>query len=514
MKRVFSSLFLLALLAVGCSRGTPAPPTAPPPVPSSTTQSLPTRAEPSQTPEPTPTHLPSLNPTGPWLVGFGRAGVIAMNPDGTGRTVVFADPPDENGDDWKALWWDSQTSPSGWIAQRTAPGDGSFPSPRLLLARLPSNQIVRDLPILSDDLAASMLEEDENGRRNVFIQDSFLAIHLDMGWKGLDWSPDGQMLAFVAAADGPSADLYVYDTQTDEVRRLTDGPNQPYLLGWSPDSRWVLHLEISDLVLAEGLSYRVHGLWAAAADGSGAKQLTTDPSPASIAQWLSPSTVVIYSQAGSGVVTFTRIDLAHGRQTSLRPGMLDTWAVEPKTQTLAFVIAREASLVQSPLASGLYVTTFDRDSPRLVGFSAPMDDVASGLVGKISWSAELGRFLVETNDGNSYAISVDGRSVVPFEGECGIPIPSPDGQWLAFGSCYPQVGIRMGRVQDASVPQRTTEDFRAPFWSPDSSGLYYFEGESPARLMVLPVPDGDPRLVSADPGFDLDEILPSWVGIP
>lgn len=35
------------------------------------------------------------------------------------------------------------------------------------------------------------------------------------------WSPDGRYLAFLGAIEGPSSDVYVYDTATDRVQRLT-----------------------------------------------------------------------------------------------------------------------------------------------------------------------------------------------------------------------------------------------------------------------------------------------------
>lgn len=35
------------------------------------------------------------------------------------------------------------------------------------------------------------------------------------------WSPDGRYLAIVGAIEGPSSDLYVFDTQTQRFQRLT-----------------------------------------------------------------------------------------------------------------------------------------------------------------------------------------------------------------------------------------------------------------------------------------------------
>ena len=62
----------------------------------------------------------------------------------------------------------------------------------------------------------------------------------------LKWSPDGRYLAFIAAIDGPSSDVYSYDLQTGQINRLTDGPNQAANLSWSPDSKWIVHEEVEE----------------------------------------------------------------------------------------------------------------------------------------------------------------------------------------------------------------------------------------------------------------------------
>ena len=57
------------------------------------------------------------------------------------------------------------------------------------------------------------------------------------------WQPgDGRLLAFIGASNGPTADLYLYDTQTREITQLTDGPSQAVLPVWSPDGQYILHL--------------------------------------------------------------------------------------------------------------------------------------------------------------------------------------------------------------------------------------------------------------------------------
>jgi len=211
--------------------------------------SLPTEA-PTPTPAPAPAPSPSpvrtLDPAGPWLVGMTDQGPVAINPDGTGWTEFFAGAANGN----SAGWLEAELSSTGRMAAIAAGSEG-FPT-SLVIGR-PEMGVVRQLPIISPELAAEMDQLDENGQPKAWTQDVYLALDAE-GWLDtLAWSPDGRTLAYVAAVDGPSADVYVYDTVADAVRRLTDGPNQPKLLGWSADSRWVLHLEITDINLGDGI---------------------------------------------------------------------------------------------------------------------------------------------------------------------------------------------------------------------------------------------------------------------
>ena len=58
------------------------------------------------------------------------------------------------------------------------------------------------------------------------------------------WSPDGRYLAFAGAIDGPTSDLYLYDSNQDEIIRVSSGPNQAYGPTWNSDSSGVLHQEV------------------------------------------------------------------------------------------------------------------------------------------------------------------------------------------------------------------------------------------------------------------------------
>jgi Tol biopolymer transport system component len=90
-----------------------------------------------------------------------------------------------------------------------------------------------------------------------------------------------------------------------------------------------------------------------------------------------------------------------------------------------------------------------------------------------------------------------------IEGECGLPVPSPDGRWLAFRSCSRiSSGIRVLSEQDGRVLELSLGTVGEFFWGPDSAGIYYFQGSDPAQLIYVPIPEGLPRLIHPDSGLE------------
>jgi len=134
------------------------------------------------------------------------------------------------------------------------------------------------------------------------------------------WSPSGRLLAFTAAIDGPSTDLYVYDTLTDQIRRLSDGPEMATQPEWSPDSKWIIHRGL----LFRGEGCEETGVWAAASDGSQVKWIYSGECFI-ITNWVGPDTFDMdIPQSGgarrTGYIAPTiRINITSGTSTLLTP---------------------------------------------------------------------------------------------------------------------------------------------------------------------------------------------------
>ncbi len=73
------------------------------------------------------------------------------------------------------------------------------------------------------------------------------------------WSPDGTRLAFVAARDADSADVYLLNIADKSVTRLTEEPGHAYELNWSPDGQFLEFLSAHSF--GTGAGSLMESLW-------------------------------------------------------------------------------------------------------------------------------------------------------------------------------------------------------------------------------------------------------------
>ena len=158
------------------------------------------------------------------------------------------------------------------------------------------------------------------------------------------WSLDGRNFAFAAAFEGPSADLYVFDTQVRIATRLSDGPAQIGGVEWSPDSQWVVHQAIGGFEDSPGWS--VDGVWAAPINGDAARLLLRDPqqTPYRIATWVSDQTFLAVPQRENGHADLEYISIAEptaSRRIAELPGYLTSAQYHAETQRIDVIIVRQ-----------------------------------------------------------------------------------------------------------------------------------------------------------------------------
>ena len=89
----------------------------------------------------------------------------------------------------------------------------------------------------------------------------------------LAWSPDGTRLAFVAARDGDSADVYLFNRTDNSVSRLTDEAGHATALHWSPDGQLLQYVSVNTFGTGAGVD--MEGLWVYDFQGKQAQLLET-----------------------------------------------------------------------------------------------------------------------------------------------------------------------------------------------------------------------------------------------
>lgn len=270
---------------------------------------------------------------------------VALDAMGRSQRVLLL-PAEVNDADPANSLQSMQISPNGkWLAFYTgSAGDCGSPISAsgtydlaLNLVDLSTNVVVKIADLLPPDYPANFQKNAQDliaqgtslGGMNEdslipALQNAFLC-----GLRSLAWSPDGSLLAFAGAMDGPSSDTYLYDTVTQKINRLSSGPEEVQWLKWSPDGKWIL--QGGAWQLGEGMSYDIY---ASSRDGATVEALSTSTS--GIVAWLNDFTYLEYdSQNGLGNHDLRSVNVQTGEIRNLWKGPFDNYAIDPKQNTLA-----------------------------------------------------------------------------------------------------------------------------------------------------------------------------------
>ncbi len=159
--------------------------------------------------------------------------------------------------------------------------------------------------------------------------------NLNASFRSIAWSPDGKYLAFGAMTDGDSADIYTYDVDTGQIRRLEKGPGNPQSLQWSPDGKWIIYEDIDIYRYYRSAWLAREGRFAVQREGTEVKKIS---GPHNFHSWISDYEFIAYwpidslSNADPNIMnieTAASFDNFHGNYESI--------AIDPKSRLMAVV---------------------------------------------------------------------------------------------------------------------------------------------------------------------------------
>ncbi|MFV2043734.1 MAG: TolB family protein [Anaerolineales bacterium] len=192
-------------------------------------------------PQPTPTAIPTIDGR-----VLNNAYVFTRGGSNSRPWVVFVRPGASEAEVYMDGYVSTFGEPSrgrlpmivGGFGRSFEPEGDYFYDQRLVLATLPDAEPV--------EIAALTSYYEETASRYFPSQVPVEVIRVtqSIAFSEPAWSPDERYLAFVAAIEGPAADVYVYDSEQGTIERVATGPMYASDPVWSPDGRGLLYQEI------------------------------------------------------------------------------------------------------------------------------------------------------------------------------------------------------------------------------------------------------------------------------
>ena len=290
----------------------------------------------------TPVNIPDnrvLTDEGPWLLVETNQGLWATNLDGSGLTKLT---------DYD--YWDymlpAALQPHGNLVAFISPVGSDLHHMALNLLSLPNGTITKVTDLTSEETEAyADLAPGEAGN------EALLAVR---NRHNLAWSTDGLNLAFVGVMDGPTADIYTYNTMLGQIRRISTDDAQDYFPSWSPDGKTLLYFGTDSF--SSGAVLSTTGVWAASGDDLVSKWLYTPDSDSGaehLVGWMSNSTAVLDNlYPASGPERLRLYNVVTTEEVMLNEG----WMLAAEADSWRFAV-----IYANP--SGLFLLTSPDETP-------------------------------------------------------------------------------------------------------------------------------------------------------
>ena len=330
-----------------------------------------------------------------------------------------------------------------------------------------------DLQQAAEDLAAN--PPDELADRSVSSIYESLYYALVSGIRSCAWSPDGRYLAFAGVMEGPSSDVYIYDTEDGTVNRLTSGPDEILSITWSPDGTWIMHSSAKEVWVVTPAVYH-----AVRFDGERAMSF---PSCGEFGKgWLSEHKyLVCFGANGVGSYNLVALDIDSGRKIPVWPGDFQSLAYDSSGST---ILLSSLGLTLDTPDSGIYMIDL------ATGNQIRLADNDETYTHIVYWPTSSFEFVAGIED-NLVGITSEEIMEEILPGDWAL-IPSPDLTSLALIGLTDENGLYMLEDLSSQPVLLDNRDIYGFGWSPDSAWYMYGFDSSRDEVTVAitkPIPD-------------------------
>jgi hypothetical protein len=352
--------------------------------------------------------------------------------------------------------------------------------------------IENQTPILQLELTGSTIQPGMEGTHGDPAFEAYGAMQFD---DNLAWSPDATRLAFVAARDGDSADVYLFNRSDLSVTRLTDEAGHAAALHWSPDGQFLQYL--STYTFGTGAGAAMEGLWVYDFQGQQAQLLETlESNGENFLSWTDDSHFLIASWSRICESYHLRlVNAASLYHQVIVDGCFTGVAYDPEQKFGMFSVtefnyencscgeAMEAGVeifgegIGYPIVGEIGIKKFEQLNAYGIGF------IPQGKLFTVY--GDEGLQTIYDSENNSLTILPAVKGLTPY--------PSPTGEYWAWASPT-QAGLWI--TENNSNPVELSPLFSGiPLWSQDGQTIYFFENN---RLFSASAPQFSTGTLVAD----------------
>ncbi len=332
---------------------------------------------------------------------------------------------------------------------------------------LPSTEVLLLTPLLSLSLQREIIN-DESDR-------AFETLQVVTRPDGIAWSPDGRFLAFTAALDSSSSDLYVFDTERGRIDRLNGLYSQSAKPFWAPESNWLIFQELG---YGAESGWRSEVVSEISIPGYVYHNALYIPPPNSQEEaflgWVNSQSVISFSQTSEGNSLLRQINVEILSLSVILPGSFEQIAFDPESKSMAYVLG-EADASVGGLMAGVYLRKSER---------ASADLLRAGVWDELIW--EDGGMFVAAGPQGIFAFTPEGESVT-LSNESHLQL-SPNGNWMiAWGDGEDtDLGARLYQSPGGNLLQQLTDKWvERVYWAPDSKN-FFIQAEGSLYHLAFP----------------------------